>query len=85
MFEVEGDRFDALQPRALGKAIEDVPEVEVSLGGQRQIRRAGSGDLVGEERAGNESHVVAALDEVLRNRQQRSDTTGHGNAGDDNG
>ena len=60
-----------------------VPVVEVRLGGQWHIRRTRGGDPVGEARAGDEPYVVAALDEVLGDRQQRRHMTVRRNAGDD--
>ena len=48
IFEVEDDRFEALQLRPLGEAVAELFDVEVGLGGQRYEGRARRGDLVGE-------------------------------------
>ena len=85
VLDVEGDRLDALQSGALGKALEDRPVVEVGCGGQRYIRCTRGADPVGEARTGDEAHVVTAVDEALGDRQQRCDMTVERRADDDDG
>jgi hypothetical protein len=69
VFEVVDEGFDALQLGPLRAVLEHIPVVEVGLGGQRYERRPGGRHLVGEARPGDESDVVATLDEPLGDRQ----------------
>ena len=69
VFEVEYTRFEALQLGALEEPVDERAVVEVGLGGERYKRRPSGGHLVREARPGDETDVVAPLDEPLRGRQ----------------
>lgn len=83
MFDVVGEGLDAFQLGLLGTALEDGPVVEVGFCGQRHERRPGGANLVGEACPGDDSDIVAPLDEPLRDREQRREVAMYGNAGDD--
>ena len=83
VLDVVRNRLDALQLCSFGEQLVDGRVVEVGLGRQRQKRRAGRAHPVGEQRTRDEPHVVAALDEVLRDGQQWSHMTVPRDACDD--
>jgi AcrR family transcriptional regulator len=85
IFEVEGGRFEALQLRPFGEALQELFDVEVGLGGQRYEGRARGGDLVGEARTGHEPYVVTARDEVFGDGEHRRDVPMGRDTGDDDG
>jgi len=83
VLDVERDRVDALEPGALRKSLQEVPVVEVGLGGKWDERGTGCSNAVGESGAGQETDVVAAVDESLRNGQERCDVAVGRHAGDE--
>ena len=83
MFDIEHARFETLQFCAFWKALGQWLVVEVGLSGQWHICRTGGRYFVGEERPGDEPHLVAALDEVLGDRKQRRHVALSRESGDD--
>ena len=74
VLDVEGDRLGALQSGAFGEyRIPVLAVVEVCFRRQRQVLGTGRLNDPGEPRSGQEPHLVAAFDEVSRDRQQRCD------------
>jgi len=55
MFDIEGGRLGALQLRAFRKGLQEIPVVELGLGGQRYKCRTRRRDLVGIARTGHET------------------------------
>ena len=84
MLDVEGQGLDPLEPGPIGKPLVEVlAVVEVGVGRERHVRRAGGGDRLGEAGAGDEAHSVAAGDEVPGDGEQGGDVAVDRHAGDD--
>src|SRR6202158_5265591 len=78
--ELGGARPDVA---AFGKALVELPIVDVDFRAERDESRAGRLRSLPEHAPGMHEHFVAATHEVLGNRQTRHDVTGYRGSGDE--
>jgi hypothetical protein len=84
VLDVESQGLHPLQAGAIGEPLVQVlAVVEVGVGGERHVRRAGGGDRVCEAGTGDKAHSVAARDEVPGDGEERADVAVDRHAGDD--